>query len=48
MEEALDNFRNLKDFYGRGDLNFQTIELENEYPLHVFDVIKDYQKFIYK
>ena len=48
IEEALDNFRNLKDFYGRKELNFQLIELEDEYPLPIFNTIKDYKQFIYK
>jgi beta-1,4-mannosyl-glycoprotein beta-1,4-N-acetylglucosaminyltransferase len=47
MEEAIDNFRKLKDFYGRKDLNFQLINLENEYPLHIFNILKTYKHLIY-
>lgn len=47
MQKALDNFKNLKDFYDRPGMNFKLISLEDEYPTHILEYIKKYPKFIY-
>ncbi len=48
VEQAMDNFKNLKDLYGRKDSNFSIINFEKEYPENILLILKDYPKFIYK
>ena len=46
-DEALDNFKNLKDLYNREDMNFKLIDIST-YPKHILKVINQYKNFIYE
>lgn len=46
QDDALLNFKNLKDLYNREGMNFQLVDLST-YPEHILKIIKQYPKFIY-
>jgi 3-methyladenine DNA glycosylase AlkC len=48
IEDAINNFKNLKDVYGRAEVNFSLIDIEKEYPKKIIDLFNKFPSFIYK